>query len=244
MTAVSPAAERQVKLTRSGAIGTLRLNRPERLNALTETMLDQLDHTVRDINADDELKVVILAGAGRAFCAGRDTRELAGLGSEPGDLPERDGHATHRIADIDVPVIAATRGAVVGGGMGMVLMADLALAAESTYFLDGHLASGMCPSGSSWWLPRLVGYRQAMEVFLTGRRVNAAEALRMGIVNSVVPDAELDDSVNQLAGAIAKLDRAAILRTKRAVRHALENGFQASTEHISYLRALPRKRTE
>jgi len=207
-------------------------------------MLDQLDDAVREVNADDTLKVVILTGAGRAFCAGRDSRELVGLNSRARDLPDRDGHATHRIADIDVPVIAATRGAVVGGGMGMVLMADLAIAGESTYFLDGHLASGMCPSGSSWWLPRLVGYRQAMNVFLTGRRVDAAEALSMGIVSSVVPDADLDNSAGELAAAIAKMNRAALLRTKRAVRHALENSFQASTEHISYLRALPQKRTE
>ena len=150
MNSQSHSDQRQLDFTTAGSIGTLCLNRPERLNALTKTMLDELDSAVREINADDSLKVIVLKGNGRAFCAGRDTRELVDLGAEHRDLPQRDGHATHRIADIDIPVIAAPRGAVVGGGMGMVLMADLVVAAESAYFVDGHLAAGMCPSASSW----------------------------------------------------------------------------------------------
>lgn len=229
----------QVEFVKAGHIGTLCLNRPERLNALTETMLGELDDAVRAINGDHELKVIVLKGKGRAFCSGRDTAELVDIFSGSSDLPVRDGHATHRIADIDIPVIAAPRGAVVGGGMGMVLMADMVIAGESAYFVDGHLSAGMCPSSSSWWLPRTVGYRRSMDIFLTGRRLSAHEALAIGLVNVVVPDSELDDSVQQLCSTIASNSRAALMRTKRAVRHALENDFRSSTEHISYLRALP-----
>lgn len=122
--------------------------------------------------------------------------------------------------------------------MGMVLMADLVILSETAFFLDGHLAAGMCPSSSSWWLPRLVGYRRAMDLFLTNRRVAAQEALDMGLVNRVVPDDRLEEAVSAAGEQLTGLDRAALLRTKRAVRHAMENDFRSSTETISYLRAI------
>lgn len=229
----------ELEISKSGPVVQVRLNRPERLNALTEPMLERLDEAVDAINHDTDVKVVVLTGAGNAFCAGRDTSELAAVAGEPSDLPNRKGHATHRIADIDVPVIAALRGAVVGGGMGMVLMADLAVASQTTFFLDGHLAAGMCPSGSSWWLPRLTGYRRAMDIFLTGRRVGVREAFEIGLVSTVVDDDALEREVNTVCDVLSGTNRAALMRTKRAVRHGLENGFAASTEYISYLRALP-----
>lgn len=229
-----------VLLDREAGWAWLRLNRPRRLNALTDHMLQRLDLAVEEINNDPAIRVIVFTGNGKAFCAGRDTAELDEVNSATHDVPPRVGHHTNRIADIEVPVIAAVNGAAVGGGMGMALMADIVLATEAAYFVDGHLAVGMCPSSAVWWLPRLTSYQRAMEVFLTGRRVSAAEARELGMATCVLPVADLSSECRRLAADMARSSRATLTRTKRAVRFALTADFPHSTEQVGYLRSLPK----
>jgi 2-(1,2-epoxy-1,2-dihydrophenyl)acetyl-CoA isomerase len=110
---------------------------------------------------------------------------------------------------------------------------------ESAYLVDGHLAVDMCPSSSAWWLPRLVSYQRAMELFLTARRIPAAEAVSVGLATRVVPDAEIDEDAARLAASVvARASRSTLVATKRAVRFGLESTFARSVEQVAYLRAL------
>jgi hypothetical protein len=110
----------------------------------------------------------------------------------------------------------------------------------AAFFLDGHLRAGMTPSSAVWWLPGLAGYQAAMSIMLTGRKVSAHEALQRGFVTAIVPPDELDAAVDQTCAQICRSDRDVLIRTKRAVRHALETDFAHSTEQVGYLRSLPR----
>jgi enoyl-CoA hydratase/carnithine racemase len=225
----------------SDDIAWLMLNRPHRRNAFTESMLQRLARAVLEINTDPRVKVVCLTGAGGDFCSGRDIDELPSYGTTA--VPDKRGQLTNTLADLEMPVVAGVRGAAVGGGMGLVLMSDVVVAAESAFFIDGHLRAGMTPSNAVWWLPRLVGYQAAMEIMLTGRRVLAHEAQQLGFVTTVVPDDDFDAVLSETCKTICRADRDVLIRTKRAVRHALESDFAHSTEQVGYLRSLPRSST-
>ena len=222
----------------SDDIALVRLNRPHRRNAFTESMLRRLAGAVPELNTDPRVKVVCLTGTGGDFCAGRDIDELPTYG--PAAVPEKRGQLTNTLADLEMPVVAGVRGAAVGGGMGLVLMSDVVVAGESAYFIDGHLRAGMTPSNAVWWLPRLVGYQAAMGIMLTGRRVLAREAQQLGFVTTVVPDDDFEAALSETCQMICRADRDVLIRTKRAVRHALESDFAHSTEQVGYLRSLPR----
>jgi enoyl-CoA hydratase/carnithine racemase len=189
---------------------TITLNRPDRLNAWTETMASELISAFDRADQDDDVRVVIITGAGRAFCAGADlerggetfdwrTRESA-------DAVPRDngGRFTLRIFDSTKPVIAAVNGAAVGVGVTMTLPMDIRLAAEDARFGFVFARRGIVPeAASSWFLPRVAGISQALEWVTTGRVFSAQEALAGGLVRSVHPRDELLDAARELAREIA-----------------------------------------
>ncbi len=185
------------------------LHRPERLNAWTPTMGEELIDAFDRADADDEVRVVIVTGAGRGYCAGAD---LAGGGetfNRPGGegLPRRDGGGrfTLRVFDCTKPVIAAVNGPAVGVGATMTLPMDIRLASEDARFGFVFTRRGIVPEAcSSWFLPRLVGISQAMEWVATGRVFPASEALAGGLVRSVHPAGELLDAAHGLAREIAE----------------------------------------
>ena len=190
---------------------TLTLHRPERLNAFTRQMRDDLIQAFDDADADDDVRAVIVTGAGRAFCAGADLAEGAATFSRQ-DVPEdgpvpRDGGGTVtlRIFDCLKPVIGAINGPAVGVGATMTLPMDVRLAAEPARFGFVFARRGILPeAASSWFLPRLVGIGQAMEWVATGRVFDSAEALRGGLVRSVHPPDELLPAAQALAREIAE----------------------------------------
>jgi enoyl-CoA hydratase/carnithine racemase len=203
-------------------VATITLNRPEHLNTGTERMIIELLEAFDLADADDDVRVVVLTGAGKAFCAGAD---LSGGGStfeyetdggggapvEPGHpLPTRAvardgaGLVTMRMFTLRKPVIAAINGVAVGMGATIPLAADIRIAGERARFGFVFARRGIVPEGaSSWFLPRLVGMGQAAEWLYTGRVFDAAEALRGGLVSRVVPDDELLDDAYALAREIA-----------------------------------------
>jgi 2-(1,2-epoxy-1,2-dihydrophenyl)acetyl-CoA isomerase len=205
-------------------IATITLNRPERLNALNPALRDGLVDAVERVDRDPAVRVVVLKGAGDGFMAGGDViafGEPAGLASEL-----RRQHFARSVAGLDalvvgmrrlpVPVIASLHGAVAGFGLSLAIAADLAVAAEDAFFTLAYSRIGLSPDGgATWTLPRLVGLKKAMEMALLGDRFDAAAALRLGIVNEVVPAAEREARVAAPAARLAAGPARAYAETKR-----------------------------
>jgi enoyl-CoA hydratase/carnithine racemase len=189
---------------------TITLNRPDRLNAWTRTMFTELMEAFDRADADDEVRVVIVTGAGRAFCAGADLERggdtFAKREHQDADTIPRDqgGQLTLRIFELTKPVIAAINGPAVGIGATMTLPMDVRLAADDARIGFVFVRRGIVPEAcSSWFLPRVVGISRAMEWVATGRVFNAQEAVDGGLVRSLHPKAELLYAANALAGEIA-----------------------------------------
>jgi len=208
---------------REGGVATLILNRPERMNALNKDLVLALNDSLTRVEANQEINVVVLAGAGRAFCAGGDLQAI-GKGYQENNVTElqpilRSGmQAVLKMRTMRQPVIAAVHGAAAGAGMNIALAADLRIASEDAMFGQNFAKVGLFPDyGGTFFLPQLVGPAKAAELFYTGDMIDAAEALRLGIVNRVVPLAQLESEVRALAQKIAQGPAIAI----RAVKQTL-----------------------
>lgn len=213
-------------------IAHVRLNRPDAANGMNLELLRALHDVLMQCHADPRVKVVILSGEGKNFCAGGDVRAFAAQGE---DLPQylRQATAYLQIAAsalmrLDAPVIASVHGfAAGGGGLGLVCSSDLVVATESSKFMAGATRAGMAPdAGVSVSLSRIVGFRRAMEILLTNRVVEAREAFALGLVNRVVPDGELYAASLGYARELARGAPQALAATKRL----LWNGIGLSVE--------------
>jgi len=209
MSAQAGHENRAVLEKREGRVATLILNRPERMNALNADLIVALNDALTRVEADPEINVVVLAGAGRAFCAGGDLAVI-GKGRQENNVAElqpilRSGmNAVLKIRTMRQPVIAAVHGAAAGAGMNIALAADMRIASDDAMFGQNFAKVGLFPDyGGTFFLPQLVGPAKAAELFYTGDMINAAEALRIGIVNRVVPLAQLETEVRGLAHKIA-----------------------------------------
>ncbi len=181
---------------------TLTLNRPDKLNALDEATFEALAAQATKLESDDAIHCVVLRGAGRSFCAGNDLEDIAG-GKRSADIHFR-GKTVERLATLPQPMIAAIRGHCFTGGLELALAADLLVASDTARFADTHGKWALTPIwGMSQRLPRRVGLSRAKEMMFTSRTVRAEEALRISLVDRVVPDSEFDEAVAELAGAIA-----------------------------------------
>jgi len=221
-----------VRLDKDGAVATLTLDRPERLNAMADPMWDALHAHLGTIAADEAIRAVILTGAGRAFCSGYDLAEDA----DEGELDARRWHEALmsgtakmlEILDCPKPVIASVHSYCLAGGTDLMLACDLAVVADDAKFgyVDIRFGSGVV----SMLLPWVVGVRTAKELLFAGEdRIPADEALRLGLVNRVVPAAELDDATLALAQEIAKNEPFVVQTTKRALNRAWDvAGFRAA----------------
>jgi 2-(1,2-epoxy-1,2-dihydrophenyl)acetyl-CoA isomerase len=210
-----------------GFVRTLRLNRPDVLNSFNNDLLAALGKAVREAERDKSVRCVVITGAGRGFSAGQDLADVADryksdapieLGSH---LRDRYHATINKISTMEKPVIAAVNGAAAGAGCSLALACDIRIAAESASFIEAFIHVGLVPdTGSSYFLPRLVGASRALEMAITGRKVKADEALQIGLVNKVVPDADLGPESMKLAQHLASLPPRAIGLTKRAMNRA------------------------
>lgn len=223
----------------SPAPGVLRLtlNRPERLNAMTVTMFSELESIGRAAGDDRDIRVVILAGAGKAFCAGYDLDDAEQLTSltalEMLHRQETAARALGAIRAIPVPVIAAVNGAAAGGGMSLTLMADIRLGSPSAKFNAAFVRIGLSAGdlGASWLLPRLIGPSAAAEIGYTGRVVEADEAERLGLLNRVTGTEDLMEQTLAMAAQICANSPGGIRMSKRALQANLEvASFAAALE--------------
>jgi 2-(1,2-epoxy-1,2-dihydrophenyl)acetyl-CoA isomerase len=207
----------------SDGIARLRLNRPEASNGMNVDLLRALHEAVLVCHADQTVRVVLLTGAGRNFCAGGDVKTFESKGAGlPDYLREATAWlqlATAAIIQLRVPVIAAVQGfAAGGGGLGLVCASDIVVAGRSAKFFSGAVRVGMAPDGgSSVTLTQLVGLRQALRILLTNPTITAAEALDMGLVTEVVDDDALNERADELAAQLADLPTQALSATKRLV---------------------------
>ena len=222
-------------------IATLTLNRPERLNALGDTLRDDLQDAVTRASEDEAVRVMIVTGAGKGFCAGGDVKAMAERKASGGERPLGEKVAPGRdrtvlaLRDAPKPVIAAVNGAAAGAGMNLALACDIRLASTEAKFAQAFVRRGLHPDwGGTYFLPRVVGVAKAAELIWTGEIINAAEAKRLGIVSDVVPPEELIGAARALAGKIAAGPPIAIRLAKRAIYHNLECDLRQALEFETF----------
>jgi 2-(1,2-epoxy-1,2-dihydrophenyl)acetyl-CoA isomerase len=227
-------------------IATITLNRPDKLNAFTRPMIDAWATSLAEAQQDDAVNVVVVTGHGRAFCAGGDVGRM-GEG-EPSPLEHKNQlwENIHRVPKtletMDKPVIAMVNGLAVGAGMGMCLMCDVRIAADDARFSTGYVRVGLVPGdGDTYFLPRLVGAAKALELLWTADFIEAPEALRLGIVNRVVPAAELREATYAFARQIAEGAQVPIRMIKRLVYQSLRLDLRTHLDLVSSHMSIVRK---
>lgn len=236
---------------RTGGIARLRINRPQQLNTIDSTLAQAFVAACREIAVDPAVRVVVISGEGRGFGAGGDLSAMktggeAAAAALIGPMHE----AVQILVALDAPVIASLHGVVAGGSMSLAMACDLAIAADDTKFNLAYVNIGTSSDlSSSWHLPRTVGVRKALEIALLSETFDAAEALRLGLVNRVVPADRLAEETRALATKLAAGPTRALGRMKRLMRASLQNDlatqldlesseFRASTRTHDFNEAL------
>lgn len=229
----------QLKYEVADRIATITLNRPEKMNAFTPEMLSAWADALKESQIRDDVHVVVVTGAGKAFCSGGDIGAMGSRGERTPLTRKRElTGSVHRVplamAEMDKPVIAAMNGAAAGAGLDLALMCDLRYAAESARLGETYVRVGLVPgAGGTWTLPRRVGLAKALEMFWTGDLIDAREAERIGLVNKALPDAELMPYVMQVAAKIANGPPLSVRTIKRAVYQGQTIDFRTSLDLIS-----------
>jgi enoyl-CoA hydratase/carnithine racemase len=227
-------------------IGHITLNRPERMNAVTTELARQLEHALHELSRDPAMKVIVIRGAGKNFCAGGDVAEVEHLRSA-GPEPLRTLFAAFRracdaIAGVDVPVVAAVEGVAMAGGFELMQAADIVIVSDDAKIADNHINFGMIPGGGSTQrLPRLVGRQLALGLLLSGDRLSGLDAVRLGLAYRSFAAQDFDEGVNQFVAQLAGRDRAAVTTIKKLVGDArqrslpegLDDEINAVVAHIT-----------
>src|SRR5947209_15941940 len=216
--------EQHVMLHTHDGVGLIRLNRPEKMNAIGAVTRTQLGEAIKQAERDDAIRVVVLTGSGRAFCSGADVTEMAeGSGMR---TPEDVGNVLRneympmltRLRTMPKPVIAALNGPAAGIGASYALACDIRIATPEAYLLEAFVNIGLAPDGGvSWLLPRIAGTGIAYEMFFTGKPLSATDAHRLGLINRVVPTDRLEAEVRELAAHLASQPPQAMAGAKPAL---------------------------
>lgn len=223
-----------IKIEVSGAICTLTINRPEALNALSTLVLEELGQAIDELK---DVRVLVITGEGRSFVAGADISEMANFSSaEALAFGERGAKVFRKLEQLDIPVIAAVNGFALGGGCELAMACDIRIASEKAKFGQPEVGLGIPPGFSGTQrLPRLVGAGVAAELIFTARTIRADEALRIGLVNQVVPAEELMNTVYGIAEEISSKSPNAIALSKRAIQRGLQSDIDTGIAIENYL---------
>jgi 2-(1,2-epoxy-1,2-dihydrophenyl)acetyl-CoA isomerase len=229
--AASDAPEGPLLVERREPLLTLTLNRPEKLNSVTDAMLLALAAALTSEASDPTIRAVVLTGAGRGFCAGQDLGGFSGPVEDAGEHLRRFYHPVlDAIINLDKPVVAAINGVAAGAGLSLAMACDLRVAGASATLIQAFVRVGLVPdSGGSWFLPRLVGLGRALEMSMLGDAFSAADALRIGLVERVVPDADVLAAAYEMATRLAAGPRAVGL-IKRLIRSSVDNSLDQQLE--------------
>lgn len=208
-----------------GRVGVIRLNRPQALNALNKALIDELTQAIATFDADDKIGCMLIAGGDKAFAAGADIKEMA-------DKPFIEAYLGDFVSNWDAvaharkPIVAAVAGFALGGGCELALQSDVVIAADNAKFGQPEIKLGVIPGiGGTQRLTHAVGKAKAMDLILTGRMMDAAEAEKSGLVARVVPAANLMDEAMKVADTIANMSLPSVLAAKEAVNRAFESGL-------------------
>lgn len=231
-------SEDHVLYTVEKSYALITLNRPEVKNAFSPEMIRLWREYLEESGKDDRVRVIIVTGKGDTFCSGGDIREMAEGKRRSWNMKKLLWEGIHRIAltleDMDKPVIAAINGAAMGAGLDMALMCDLRVCSEKAKLAESYILMGLAPGdGGAYFLPRLIGTSRALELFLTADSVSPEEALRLGIVNRVVPHDRLLEETIILAKKIASHPPLAVRMMKRAVYQAQTSTLRSHLDYIS-----------
>lgn len=220
----------------TGAVGIIRLNRPEVLNALCDELIQELVTVLKDFETDEQINVIMIVGDEKAFAAGADIKEMHNKSFM--EVYEQDYFAalTNTFMDCRKPVIAAVAGYALGGGCELAMMCDFILAADNAKFGQPEIKLGIIPgAGGTQRLARYIGQAKAMEICFTGRMLDAAEAERVGLVSRVVPLEKFKEEVRSTAKQIASYSRPALMMLKEAIKRSQETSL---TEGLRFERRL------
>jgi len=222
-------------------VATLTLNRPERLNALGDTLRDDLHDAILKCSDNPDVRVIVITGAGKGFCSGGDVKAMNEAKEGRRERPLGEKIAPNRdltllaMRDAPQPIIAAINGAAAGAGMNLALGCDIRIASTAAKFSQAFVKRGLHPDwGGTYFLPRVVGMAKAAELIFTGELIDAQEALRLGIVSQVVAPEELLSTANQLARRIAAGPPVAIRLAKRSLYDNAERDLKSSLERETF----------
>ena len=235
-------------LEKEDGIATLTLNRPDKLNAISMTMREELPKAIDEVRGDDEVRVLVVTGAGRGFCSGADVAgqaaRIAGgkLEESRRSLLAPVGSWGVPLAELEKPTIAAVNGVAAGAGLSFALLCDIRIAAESARFGAVWVRRGLIADvGATYFLPRILGVEKALELMYTGDIIDAREAERIGLVSRVVPDDDLMKVTRELATKIAKGPPIAIELMKRAVYRDILSGLRVKLDFETYAQDICRR---
>jgi 2-(1,2-epoxy-1,2-dihydrophenyl)acetyl-CoA isomerase len=231
-----------LRAERDGAVSVLTLNRPDVLNAFDEPLTEALNASLADCAADGDVRAVVITGSGRAFSAGQDLDDRLAMIEGEGDrhlgdeLRRRYHPAILAIREMRKPVIAAVNGVAAGAGLGLAIACDVRVAASSATFRAAWGRVGLVPdAGSAFFLPRLVGWGRAFDMVLSGDPVSADEALRIGLVTRVWPDADFAARWREFAQTLARGATEAFALTKEGLNASMARGFSEFLDHEAAL---------
>ncbi len=222
----------------NGHIATITLNRPKAKNAFSPEMISLWREYLEKAKKDDAVRVIVVTGKGDTFCSGGDIKDMADGKLKSWDMKRFLWDGVHRIVltleDLDKPVIAAINGAAMGAGMDMAIMCDLRVCSDRAKLAESYIMMGLVPGdGGAYFLPRLTGVSKGLELLLTGDVIDPDEALRLGIVNRVVPHENLMEETMKLAEKIASKPPLAVRMMKRAVYQGATSTLRAHLDYIS-----------
>ena len=248
-----------VRYTHEDGIATITLNRPDAMNAMTNGLMRGISEAMARVIADDSIRVVVLTGTGRGFCAGADLAQVASpterndaVDTDPNSRPDDSGDAFNTamraLMDCPVPTIARVNGPAAGGGFGLALACDIAVAAESAFFVATFGPNlGIVPDmGATWSIPLCVGRARALGITLLGDRISAAQAQEWGLIWSTVADDQLDDEVARVASVLKRSSPGTVTRIRETIDAAIHNSFsdQLDLEMVHQGVLIPRNMRE
>jgi 2-(1,2-epoxy-1,2-dihydrophenyl)acetyl-CoA isomerase len=235
-----------VQFTKESGVGLITLNRPEVYNAFNQQMGDELVQVLKEAAKDAEVRAVLLTGSGKAFCSGQDLRDRSDANLETMSLGnsvrKRYNPIIRAIVQMEKPVIASVNGVAAGAGCSLALACDLRIVSDRAKFIVAFARIGLAPdSGASYFLPRLIGFGRAMEIALTGRDVEAQEAVQIGLADRVVPHDQLEEEAFRWARQLAQGPTKAYSLTKRALFYGMEHSWEEALEYEAQMQEIAGK---
>jgi enoyl-CoA hydratase/carnithine racemase len=218
---------------KEGYIATITLNRPERMNAFSLAMINSIGQALQDANEDEQIRVIVITGAGRGFSAGLDLKEPPDFrGRSTTSATVRTPQLPSVFMSIDKPIIVSINGAAIGWGLELALLCDIRIAAENAPLGDRHLDfSIVADNGGLYTMPRIVGWAKACELIFTAQTIDGKEAERIGLVNKAVAPDKLAEATREMANTIASKPPLGIQLSKRAMRDGLSSDFNSLNDH-------------